>query len=78
VALGVLQAQGQFLAYKGKRLGRFYENNKERFLDQDKLAEDLLAQHPKLLTELDEKLDKGLLAPAAPPKAEAAQEEEEE
>lgn len=77
VALGVLteSASGVFVEYGKERLGRA-NKSRDQFLDSDKVAEELLAKHPKLLEEVDQKLEEGQLAQAATVETPAGTEEE--
>lgn len=58
--LGVLEKRGEFLSYKGEKVGRAYApKNKDKFIEQDDLAESLLDQYPEILDETDLALEEG-------------------
>lgn len=58
VKLGLLEERGQFLFFQGQRVGRAYKS-KEKFLQQDELGEELVANNPTLLEEADKLILEG-------------------
>lgn len=60
LALGVLEESGQFVEYKGQRVGRT-NKSKDNFLEQDEVAESMLDQFPEILEETDAALEGGTL-----------------
>lgn len=72
--LGVVKINGNFLFFRGEKIGRSYKS-KERFLEQDEIGEQILDTYPELLEEVDKEL---ATSPRAPKAAVAAVEDEEE
>jgi len=75
--LGLLTVHGQFLRYKGERVGRAYKaDDKKHALQQDEQAEALLDRVPELLEEADAYLEANPGVPRTPSLAAVVDEDE--